>query len=85
MNHKDLDTDLINIGSGNEIKIKDLAEKIKNVMNYEGDILFDTSKPDGNPRKLLDSSLINSLGWEAEIDLDLGIEKTYNWYIKSLS
>ena len=82
---KDLDTDLINIGSGNEIKIKDLAEKIKNAMNYEGDILFDTSKPDGNPRKLLDSSLINSLGWEAEIDLDLGIEKTYNWYIKSLS
>ncbi len=82
---KDLDTDLINIGSGNEIKIKDLAEKIKNVIDFQGEVLFDTSKPDGNPRKLLDSSLINSLGWEAEIDLDLGIEKTYNWYIKNFN
>jgi len=81
---KDLDTDLINIGSGNEIKIKDLAEKIKNIMDFQGDILFDNNKPDGNPRKLLDSSLINSLGWEAEINLDSGIEKTYNWYINNL-
>ena len=77
---KDLDTDLINIGSGNEISIKELAIKIKEIMGFKGKIEFDNSKPDGNPRKLLDSSLINSLGWKSKVDLEDGLTKTYNWF-----
>ena len=77
---KDLDTDLINIGSGYEISIKELAIKIKQIMGFQGKVEFDNSKPDGNPRKLLDSSLINSLGWKSKVDLDDGLTKTYNWF-----
>lgn len=71
---------LLNIGSGEEISILDLVKLIKNIINYEGELIFDPEKPDGNPRKLLDSSKINALGWTPKTKLVDGIERTYNWY-----
>jgi len=76
----DIEIDLINIGSGEEVSIIELAEKIKNVLGFQGDLSFDDSKPDGNPRKFLDSKLINNLGWESKISLDEGLKLTYDWY-----
>ena len=67
--NKDVKHDLINVGSGVEISILDLAELIKNVVGHEGKISNDLTKPDGNPRKLLDSSIINSYGWEPKLVL----------------
>ena len=54
-------------------------------MKYEGEIIFDDSKPDGNPRKLLDSSLINSYGWQNSVGLDEGLKITYDWFLKNYS
>ena len=67
----------VNIGTGEDISIKDLAELIRNITGYSGDITWDTSKPDGTPRKLLDVSLIHSLGWKHSIELEEGIRKVY--------
>ena len=75
---------LLNIGSGIEITIYDLAKKIKEVVEFEGQLDFDSTKPDGNPRKLLDSSTINKLGWSPEVDLDNGLRLTYKWYLNNL-
>ncbi len=80
-----INNDLINIGSGQEVTILDLAKKIKKIVNFNGELIFDSSKPDGNPRKLLDSSLINSLGWYPEIKLEKGLKNTYDWYLENLS
>lgn len=77
--------ELINIGSGEEITIKDLANLICEVIGYNGSLLFDSSMPDGNPRKLLDSSKINGLGWKAKTKLKNGLEKTYKWYVENFS
>ncbi len=68
---------LINIGSGSDIEIKQLADKIRKIIRYKGNFKFDVSKPDGTPKKLLDISKINELGWKPKISLDEGIEKTY--------
>ena len=59
----------------------DFKQKIKDTIGFEGELKFDSTMPDGNPRKLLDSSLINELGWESKIDLDEGLAKTYEWYL----
>ncbi|MCL4141716.1 UNVERIFIED_CONTAM: hypothetical protein GTU68_065163 [Idotea baltica] len=67
----------LNVGTGEDISIKDLALLIKDVVGYEGDLVFNTSKPDGTPRKLMDVSRIKSLGWEPKIGLREGIEKVY--------
>ena len=75
---------LINIGSGIEISIYDLACKIKNVIGFRGEIIFDDSMPDGNPRKLLDSTLINSYGWKSKVTLDEGLLETYNWFLDNI-
>ena len=75
----------INIGTGTDITIKELSYKIKEIVGYEGEILFDTSKPDGMNRKLLDISKINKLGWKSNTLLDDGIKKTYDYYLKILS
>lgn len=80
---KNVEYDLLNVGSGEEISIKDLALKIKNLVNYEGDISYDLSKPNGNPRKLIDSSLINKLGWKSKIGIDEGLKKTYDWFLNN--
>ena len=73
----------INIGSGTDISIKELAELIQRVIGYKGKIIWDKSKPDGMPKKLMDSSKINRLGWLPKTQFEEGIKKTYNWYIKN--
>ncbi len=77
---KEIENDLINVGSGQEISIKNLALLIKDLMGFQGDVVFDSSKPDGNPRKLLDSSLMNELGWNDFTDLRNGLTSTIKWY-----
>lgn len=67
----------VNVGSGTDISIKDLALLVKNIVGYEGELVFDTSKPDGTPRKLMDVSRINHLGWQHKISLEEGINKVY--------
>ena len=69
----------INIGTGEDITIKQLAETIQKIVKFEGNLVFDASKPDGTPRKLLDVSKINNLGWKHKINLNEGIIKTLNW------
>ncbi len=72
----------INIGTGKDISIKDLAYLIKNIIGFKGEFYFNTSKPDGTLRKLLDVSKLHNLGWRHKIDLEEGIKKVYKWYIK---
>ena len=74
-------TDLINIGTGTDLTIRELAKIIARITAFEGRITFDASKPDGTPRKLLDVSRLNSLGWSAKIGLEEGIRKTYEWFL----
>jgi GDP-L-fucose synthase len=75
----------VNIGVGEDRTIRDLAELVKQVVGYEGGIAFDISKPDGVPRKLLDVSCLQDMGWKAQTDLEEGINKAYDWYLQSLS
>jgi len=82
MNHYN-DSEIINIGVGKDISIKELALLIKEIVGYNGEIRFDTSKPDGMPQKLLDVSRINSLGWKPKVSLEEGIRKTYEWYVEN--
>ena len=77
--------DPVNVGVGDDIAIRDLAQLIKDVVGYRGDIVFDTSKPDGTPRKLLDVSRIHGLGWRARISLEEGVRRTYEWYRTSMA
>ena len=77
----EIDYDILNVGSGKEISIYDLAVKIKQVIGYDGQLVFDSSMPDGNPRKLIDSSKMNELGWEAKTDLDESLKITYDWFL----
>jgi GDP-L-fucose synthase len=74
----------LNIGTGKDISIDGLANMITEIVGYKGSINHDTSKPDGTPRKLLDVSRINSLGWKYRTELRVGIEKTYYWFLKKL-
>lgn len=74
--------DMVNIGSGQEVTIRALAELICDVMGYRGQLVFDTSKPDGTPRKLLDCTKINTLGWHSKISLHDGILQTYQWFLQ---
>lgn len=76
--------EFVNVGTGEEVSIKELALSIKSVVGYDGEIVFDASKPDGTPRKLLDVSRLQSLGWQAKTDLKAGIEKTYAWYLDNV-
>jgi GDP-L-fucose synthase len=74
----------INVGTGVDLEIRELSNLIAYVTDYSGEIHWDTSKPDGTPRKLLDVNRINSLGWQSEISLDQGIVSTYDWYLQAL-
>ncbi len=82
MKHYD-QSDIINIGVGKDISIRELAEMIKEIVGFKGDLRFDSSKPDGTPRKRLDVSRLESLGWQSMISLSEGIEKTYRWYVEA--
>ena len=78
-----ISSNLLNIGSGKEISINDLTHLIQGIVGYKGELGYDTSKPDGNPRKLLDSSKIFDLGWKPKTELVTGLEKTYDWFCKN--
>jgi GDP-L-fucose synthase len=75
------DNEIINVGVGEDISIKELAELIRNVVGYNGELIFNTSKPDGTPRKLVDVTKISNLGWNAKISLEEGIRSSYQWFI----
>ncbi len=75
----------INVGSGKDYSIKDLGSKISDITGFKGSIRFDSSKPDGTPRKLLDISKLKKLGWSPSISLDDGLLKTYEWYKKNIN
>ena len=76
-------SEIVNVGVGEDISIRDLAGLVAEVVGYEGEIVFDASKPDGTPRKLVDVERISKLGWRAEIPLREGIASTYAWYLKN--
>jgi GDP-L-fucose synthase len=82
MNNKKV-AGLTNIGTGTDVTIAELAKLIKKIIGYNGEIKFDATKPDGTPRKCMDVSKINSLGWKAEISLEEGIAKVYEWYLQN--
>jgi GDP-L-fucose synthase len=73
--------DIINVGWGEDISIAELANVVKAIVDFKGEITFDSSQPDGTPRKLLDVSRLKSLGWQARIPLREGIKNTYDWYL----
>jgi GDP-L-fucose synthase len=75
------DSEIVNIGVGEDIPIKDVAEKIKKVVGFTGEIQFDTTKPDGTPRKLVDVTKLNSLGWKATTSLEEGLMRAYQWFL----
>ena len=75
--------EFINIGTGKDLTIKELAEMIKNIVGFKGEINWDSYKPDGTPQKLLDISRISELGWQAKIRLEKGIKRTYKWYVEN--
>lgn len=79
MNHYD-QPEFVNIGAGEEVSIKELALMVKAVVDFDGELVFDPSKPDGAPRKLLDVSKLNNLGWQAQTSLKDGLSKTYAWF-----
>ena len=75
--------DIVNVGSGDEVSIRDLARMICNIVDFDGRLELDRSKPDGPPRKLLDSSKIRNLGWAPSISLFTGLSETYRWFLKN--
>lgn len=78
-------TEVLNIGSGQEVTIRQLAELVCEVVGYEGELVFDPSKPDGTPRKLVDTAKLNKLGWKPQIGLKQGLQSTYDWFIQHYS
>ncbi|MGV8815932.1 MAG: GDP-L-fucose synthase family protein [Gelidibacter sp.] len=74
---------LYNVGTGIDVTIKELAQTIQNIVGYQGAILWDSSKPDGTPRKLMDITKLNQQGWIAKIDLNTGIKMTYDWFLEN--
>lgn len=75
--------EIVNIGVGEDLSIKELAEKVKATVGFTGELRFDTSKPDGTPRKLVDVTKINALGWKAKTSLDEGLKKAYDWFLQT--
>jgi GDP-L-fucose synthase len=74
--------EFINVGYGTEVSVRDLAQTVKRVVGFEGEIVWDTSKPDGTPRKLMDSSRLFALGWKPQVDLEIGIRLAYADFLK---
>jgi GDP-L-fucose synthase len=73
----------INVGTGVDCTIRELAETMKRVVGFKGELVFDTTKPDGTPRKLMDVSRLAALGWQADIPLERGLESTYEWFLQN--
>jgi GDP-L-fucose synthase len=74
----------INVGTGKDVTIREMAEIMRQVVGYEGKLTFDTTRPDGSPRKLINVTRLNNIGWKYSIDLKEGLEETYNWYLSVL-
>jgi GDP-L-fucose synthase len=74
----------LNVGTGTDVTIRELAETVKRVAGFDGELVWDTSKPDGTPRKVMDVSRLHALGWRAQTDLETGLAKTYDWYLRHL-
>ena len=74
----------INVGTGEDVTIAELAALVKEVVGFEGELLFDADKPEGTPRKLLDVKRLNNMGWQANISLKEGLENAYNWYLENI-
>ena len=83
MNNYD-DSEIVNIGTGEDVTIKQLAELIRDTVGYKGELVWDAEKPDGTPRKLLDVSRLHGLGWKHRIELKDGVRNTYDWYLANL-
>tara|TARA_B100000989_G_scaffold216760_1_gene165084 strand:+ start:2061 stop:2975 length:915 start_codon:yes stop_codon:yes gene_type:complete len=79
-----LSDNMYNVGSGTDISISNLAKMIQKIVDYDGQIIWDKSKPDGTPRKLMDVSKMRDLGWVYSTDLKTGIQNTYNWYLRNI-
>jgi GDP-L-fucose synthase len=77
-------SEIVNVGTGTDVAIGELAELIAEIVEYPGEIVFDSTKPDGTPRKLLDVSRLSDLGWRAQIPLREGVERTYEWYVETM-
>ena len=77
------EADLINVGCGEDLSIGELAQLVKEVVAFSGEIQFDTTKPDETPRKLLDVSKLNALGWRPRISLEVGIVHSYRWFLEN--
>ena len=82
---KKLDDHLYNVGSGKDVTIKELASIVQKITGHQGDIIWDSAKPDGTPRKLMDVSKMKAIGWQYSTELEEGVEKTYNWYLSNIS
>ena len=80
----DMKEDLYNVGFGTDLTIKELAESVQKIVGHQGEIIWDTTKPDGTPKKLMDSSKLRNLGWEPKINLEEGIQLTYAWFLEML-
>lgn len=76
--------EFINIGVGDDISIKELAKILKDLIDFKGELVFDTSKPDGMPRKLMDTQKLNNLGWKPKVELKQGLKQTIEWYLETL-
>ncbi len=76
---------LYNVGTGDDLTIRELAETIQKIVGHQGEIIWDSTKPDGTPRKLMDVSKMENAGWEAKIGLEEGIKKTYQWFLENVS
>jgi GDP-L-fucose synthase len=72
----------VNVGVGEDLTIRDLVELVRGVVGYEGEVVWDTSKPDGTPRKLVDVTRLHGLGWKAKIPLEEGVRATYEWFLE---
>jgi GDP-L-fucose synthase len=75
---------IINVGSGEDVTIADLAHLVARVTGFEGKLVFDTTKPDGTPRKLLDVSKLHAVGWHHSIELEAGVRSTYQWFLENV-
>lgn len=77
-------SEIVNIGCGEDLTIRELAETVCRVVGFQGELVFDTSKPDGTPRKLLDIGRIRAMGWSPKIPLDAGIKEAYDWFLENV-
>jgi GDP-L-fucose synthase len=76
---------LYNVGTGEDLTIKELATTIQKIVGHKGEIIWDATKPDGTPRKLMDVSKMHALGWKHEVNLEEGIQKTYEWFLENVN